>query len=133
MTLGRERQGAGAAKRGRKPSEHHKNRLACASVLSPEQVVDFPKSHTHRASSRGRWLAYRHFLDPECVRLASAEVVVEDAAALGEAGAGDVGRADLLHGVTTASASSSITQRESARAATTTKVLAGRISANTSP
>jgi hypothetical protein len=59
-------------------------------------------------------------LDPERVRLAVAEVVVEHAAAGGEAGLlHDLGRKDLLAHATTASSSISSSQRGSSRAATT--------------
>ena len=58
-------------------------------------------------------------LDAERVRLAGAEVVVEHAAALREARAGDRRGEDLLHSGTNASSSISSSQRGSSSAATT--------------
>ena len=58
-------------------------------------------------------------LDAERVGLAGAEVVVEHAAALREARAGDRRREDLLHSGTNASSSISSSQRGSSSAATT--------------
>ena len=71
-------------------------------------------------------------LDPERVRIGLSECVVEHAAALDGALAGDRVRIDLLHG-STASASISTRQRGSSRPLTTTAVEAGRISEKTSP
>ena len=73
-------------------------------------------------------------LDAERVRVARAEGVVEDAAALGVAAAlaRDRRGEDLAHG-STASASISTRHAGSSSAATTTIADAGRMSPNTSP